>query len=105
MMAIFTLLFSRIANVPTGGVPYPVFAFVGLVPVDDVRERASAARRTASSATQNLVSKVYFPRLVIPAARCSRWVPDFVIGSAVLFVIMAVFGFMPPPDGGAAPCS
>ena len=51
---------------------------------------------------QNLVSKVYFPRLVIPAGAVFTWVPDFVIGSALLFVIMAIFGFMPPLDGRAA---
>ena len=45
---------------------------------------------------QNLVSKVYFPRLVIPAGAVLAWIPDFVIGSAVLFVIMAIYGFAPP---------
>ena len=95
MMGIFTLLFSRIANVPTGGVPYPVFAFVGLVPWTMF---ANATSRLGSSlvGNQNLVSKVYFPRLVIPAAAVLAWVPDFVIGSVFLFVIMAIYGFVPP---------
>ena len=42
------------------------------------------------------VSKVYFPRLVIPAGAVMTWVPDFVISSGLLFVLMAVFKFMPP---------
>ena len=97
MMGIFTLLFSRIANVPTDGVPYPVFAFVGLVPWTMF---ASAAASSGASlvGNQNLVSKVYFPRLVIPAGAVLAWIPDFVISSVLLFVLMAVFGFMPPLD-------
>jgi lipopolysaccharide transport system permease protein len=95
LMGIFTLLFSRIANVPTGGVPYPVFAFAALVPWTMF---ASAAAGSGASlvGNQNLVSKVYFPRLVIPSAAVLAWIPDFVIGSVLLFVIMAIFGFMPP---------
>jgi lipopolysaccharide transport system permease protein len=95
LMGIFTLLFSRIADVPTGGVPYPVFAFAGLVPWTMF---ASAAAGSGASlvGNQNLVSKVYFPRLVIPAAAVLAWIPDFVIGSVLLFVIMGIFGFMPP---------
>ena len=52
MMGIFTLLFSRIADVPTGGVPYPVFAFVGPRAVDDVRERDGGLGRAAWWATR-----------------------------------------------------
>src|SRR4051794_1946987 len=95
LMAIFTLLFSRIANVPTGGVPYPVFAFVGLIPWTLFANGATGSGASLVG-NQNLVSKVYFPRLVIPVAAVIAWIPDFVIGSAVLFVIMAIFGFMPP---------
>ncbi|MDH5225617.1 MAG: ABC transporter permease [Actinomycetota bacterium] len=95
LMGIFTLLFSRIADVPTGDVPYPVFAFVGLVPWTMF---ASATTSSGASlvGNQNLVSKVYFPRLVIPAGAVLTWVPDFVISSALLFGVMAVFGFAPP---------
>lgn len=94
MMGIFTLVFSRIANVPTGGVPYPVFAFAGLVPWTMF---ASAVGDSANSlvGNSNLVAKVYFPRLVIPAGAVVAWIPDFVIGSAVLFGVMAVYGFAP----------
>jgi lipopolysaccharide transport system permease protein len=95
MMGIFTLLFSRIANVPTGGVPYPVFAFVALVPWT-MFASATAGSGSSLVGNQNLVSKVYFPRLLIPAGAVLAWVPDFLIGSALLFVIMAVFGFVPP---------
>src|SRR4051794_34801889 len=95
LMGIFTLLFSRIANVPTGGVPYPVFAFVGLVPWT-LFSNCAASSGSSLVGNQNLVSKVYFPRLVIPAGATCAGIPDFVISSVFLFVIMAIFGYMPP---------
>ena len=102
LMAIFTLLFSRIANVPTGDVPYPVFAFVALVPWT-MFANATAGSGSSLVGNQNLVSKVYFPRLVIPAGAVLAWIPDFVIGSGILFVIMAVFGFGPPVTAALLP--
>jgi lipopolysaccharide transport system permease protein len=94
LMGAFTLVFSRIANVPTQGIPYPVFAFTGLVPWTMFSNALGASSNSLVNST-NLVSKVYFPRLVIPAAAVLAWVPDFVIGSAVLFVIMAIYGLAP----------
>lgn len=95
MMGIFTLLFGRIANVDTGNVPYPVFAFVGLVPWS-MFANATAGSGASLVGNQNLVSKVYFPRLVIPVGAVCAWVPDFLISSAILFAVMAIFGFVPP---------
>ena len=96
MMGVFTLLFSKIANVPTGGVPYPVFAFVALVPWS-LFASATAASGGSLVGNQTLVSRVYFPRLVIPASAVLEWVPDFAIGSIILFGLMAGYGFVPPP--------
>jgi lipopolysaccharide transport system permease protein len=95
MMGVFTLLFSKIADVPTDGVPYPIFAFAALVPWTLF---ASGAAGSGASlvGNYNLVSKVYFPRLVIPASAILAWVPDFVISSILLFALMAAFGFVPP---------
>jgi lipopolysaccharide transport system permease protein len=95
MMAIFTLLFSKVANVPTGGVPYPVFAFVGLVPWTLFSNGVSSSGNSLVG-SQNLVTRVYFPRLVIPSAAVLAWLPDFVISAVFVFVIMAIFSFMPP---------
>jgi lipopolysaccharide transport system permease protein len=95
MMGVFTLLFSRVAKVPTQGVPYPVFAFTALVPWNLF---ASAVSDSANSLVINssLVSKVHFPKLVIPGGSVLAWIPDFCIGSGMLFVIMAIHGFPPP---------
>lgn len=95
MMGIFTLLFGRILNVPTGDVPYPVFVFVALVPWT-LFSNAAAGAGGSLVGNQNLISRVYFPRLVIPAGAVLAWVPDFLVSSVILFVIMAVFGFVPP---------
>jgi lipopolysaccharide transport system permease protein len=95
LMSIFTLLFGRIADVPTGGIPYPVFAFAALVPWT-MFASATVSSGNSLVGNQNLVSKVYFPRLVIPTGAVLAWIPDFVIGSGILFVIMAVFGYVPP---------
>lgn len=95
MMGIFTLLFGRIVDVDTDGVPYPVFAFAALVPWT-MFASATASSGASLVGNQNLVSKVYFPRLTIPAAAVMAWVPDFVVSGVLLFIIMAIFGFMPP---------
>lgn len=95
MMGVFTLLFNRIAKVPTEGVAYPVFAFAGLVPWNLF---ASSVGDSANSLVlnANLVSKVHFPKLVIPGGALLAWIPDFFIGSGMLFVMMAIYGFAPP---------
>src|SRR4051812_18929881 len=95
LMAIFTLLFSRIANVPTGNVPYPIFAFVGLVPWT-LFANGAAGSGNSLVGNQNLVSKVHFPRLAIPTGAILAWIPDFLISSLFLFFIMAIFRFVPP---------
>lgn len=95
LMGIFTLLFGTIANVPTGGIPYPVFALTALVPWS-LFANATAGSGSSLLINQNLVSKTYFPRLVIPASAVFAWIPDFIISSVILFVVMAVYGFLPP---------
>jgi lipopolysaccharide transport system permease protein len=94
MMGIFTVVFSRIGNIKTGDVPYPVFAFAGLVPWTMF---ANAVGDSSNSLVMNssLVSKVYFPRLLIPTSAVLAWVPDFVVGTTVLFVIIGVYGIVP----------
>ena len=94
-MAIFTLLFSRIVGVPTGGIPYPVFALAALVPWT-MFANATAGSGQSLIADQSLVTKVYFPRLVIPISAILAWVPDFLIGSGLLGITMVIFGFVPP---------
>jgi len=95
MMGIFTLLFDRIASVPTGDVPYPIFVLVGLVPWT-LFSNATARSGASLVSDQTLISRVYFPRLVIPAGAALAWIPDFIISSVILLVMMGLFGFAPP---------
>lgn len=92
-MLIFTLVFGRLVDVPADG-PYPLFAFAGLLPWGFF---ANAVTNSAASvvASANLVTKVYFPRMIIPASATLAALMDFLIGLAVLALLMAWYG-MPP---------
>ncbi len=103
LVALFTLVFTRIASLTIGTtVPYPVFAFTGLLPW---MLFASIVPTSASSLVSNssLVSKIYFPRLVIPIGSVISRTPDFVISSVMLLVIMAIYGYVPPPTAVLLP--
>jgi lipopolysaccharide transport system permease protein len=96
LIALFTLVFTRIAHF-TGavGVPYPVFAFTGLLPW---LLFANIVPSSANSIVQNsaLVSKVYFPRVAIPIGSVVARTPDFLISSVLLLVVMGLYRFTPP---------
>jgi lipopolysaccharide transport system permease protein len=87
---IFALFFGRLASIPSDGVPYPVFALAGLVPwvfVSGAVTQASASL----VADANLVSKVYFPRMVVPAARILSLLVDLAIATAVLLAFVIAY--------------
>ncbi len=93
-MVVFSLFFGRLAGVPSDGVPYPVFAYVALVPWTFFANGLSLS--TASLVTsQNLVKKVYFPRMAIPVAAVLAGLVDFALASAVLLGMMLHFGIVP----------
>jgi lipopolysaccharide transport system permease protein len=92
-MLIFTLVFGRLVDVPADG-PYPLFAFAGLLPWTFF---ANAVTNCATSVvtSANLITKVYFPRMIIPGAATVAALMDFVIGMGVLAVLM-VWYQVPP---------
>ena len=94
MMAIYSVFFDRLAKVPSGGFPYPLFIFSGLLPWQLF---ASAVADCGNSlvANQNLITKVYFPRLVIPIAAVLPRLVDFVCAFIVLLGMMLYFGVSP----------
>lgn len=94
LMGIFTVVFSRIGNVHTRGVPYPVFALAGLVPWT-MFSNALGDSSNSLVLNSSLVSKVYFPRILIPASAVLAWVPDFIVGTAVLFSVIGLYGIVP----------
>jgi lipopolysaccharide transport system permease protein len=94
MVAIFTLLLGKIGNVPTGGLPYPLFAFAAMVPWQ-VFSKALTEGSMSLAANRSLVTKVYFPRVLMPAAAVFGGTVDFGIILAILLGMMIWFGFVP----------
>jgi lipopolysaccharide transport system permease protein len=93
-MLVFSLFFGRLAHVPSDGVPYPLFAFTGLVPWTFF---ANAITQSSNSliGSQHLITKVYFPRLVIPIASVFSGIIDFVIAFIVLIGMILYYGITP----------
>ncbi len=87
-MLVFTLFFGRLAKLPSQGLPYPVFYFAALVPWTYF---SSALQMTTSVVVDNqrLITKVYFPRLILPISAALSGLVDFSIG----FVVLAIFTF------------
>jgi lipopolysaccharide transport system permease protein len=93
-MVVFSLFFGRLAKVPSDGVPYPVFSFVALVPWTFF---ANGLTLSANSlvVNQQLVTKVYFPRIAIPMATVLAGLVDFALAFVVLLGMMVWYGITP----------
>jgi len=93
-MVVFSVFFGRLAKLPSDGIPYPVFAFAALLPW-----QLFAFSLTESSnslvGSQNLITKVYFPRLIIPMSSVLAGIVDFAIAFAVLLGLMFYYGIRP----------
>ena len=93
-MVIFSLFFGRLANVPSDGVPYPVFSFTALVPwTFFANALAQASNSLVSNA--NMIKKIYFPRLALPIATVLAGIIDFAVAFIVLLGIMLFYGLVP----------
>ncbi|PYP75193.1 MAG: phosphate ABC transporter permease [Gemmatimonadetes bacterium] len=93
-MLVFSLFFGRLAKVPSQGVPYPLFALAALVPWTFF---ANGLTQSANSVvlSQNLITKVYFPRLAIPLATVLAGALDFVLAFVLLLVFLIAYGIAP----------
>ena len=91
MMIVFTLFFGRLAGMPSDGVPYPVFAYAGLLPWIFF---SNAVNTSGNSLVGNssLITKVYFPRMIIPIAAVSAGLVDFIIAFGLLVLLMFYYG-------------
>ena len=93
-MIIFSWVFGNLANLPSDGVPYPLFAYAAILPWNLFSQ--SLGRSTQSVVgNSNLLKKVYFPRLVIPTASTLAVLVDFVVAFFVYIALMAYFGEAP----------
>ena len=94
-MGVFTIFFGRLAKLPSQGLPYPVFYFAALVPWAYFASALNSCTNIVVS-NQHVITKVYFPRLVLPlAAVCSPLI-DFAIGLVIMFILTLSFGIRPP---------
>jgi lipopolysaccharide transport system permease protein len=93
-MVVFTIFFGNLAGVGSDGLPYPIFSYAALLPWTFFAQGLSQSSDSLV-ASANLVRKVYFPRLVIPAASVLAGVVDFAIAFVVLFALMAYYGIWP----------
>ncbi len=93
-MIVFTIFFGNLAGVGSDGLPYPLFSYAALLPWTFFAQGLSQASDSLVGSA-NLVRKVYFPRLVIPAASVIGGVVDFAIAFIVLVALMAWYGIRP----------
>ena len=89
-MLLFTLLFGRWANMPSDGVPYPLFAFAALIPWTFFSNAVSTSANSLVGNT-HLIGKVYFPRLLIPLASIGVGLVDLAVALAVILGLMAFY--------------
>lgn len=94
-MVIFTLLFGKLAKMPSDGIPYPLFSYSGLI-LWIYFSGALTHASTSLVSNANMLTKVYFPRIFYPAAPAISGLLDYLIALIVLFVMMVVYGFIPP---------
>lgn len=92
-MVVFSIFFGRLARIPSDGAPYPVFAFAALVPWAFF---SSGVTQSANSLVHsgNLITKVYFPRLLVPMGRVLAGFPDLALSFTVLLGMAAWYGIL-----------
>src|SRR6202790_2100323 len=94
-MGVFTIFFGRLAKLPSQGLPYPVFYFAALVPWAYFAQALSNCTNIVV-ANQHVITKVYFPRLILPLAAVCSGVVDLAIGFVVMIILTLSFGIHPP---------
>jgi lipopolysaccharide transport system permease protein len=93
-MVVFTVVFGRIAKLPSHGIPYPILVFAAMLPWQFFANSLSEASNSLVL-NNNLISKVYFPRLIIPAGAMITSLVDLLISAALLGLLMIWYQFFP----------
>lgn len=94
MMVVFSIFFGALAKIPSEGIPYPLFNFAALLPWTLFAE--GLTRSTTSMITNaNIMTKVYFPRLLMPISGVLSPLVDFAAAFSILIIIMIYYGFVP----------
>lgn len=95
-MLVLTIVFGKLGKMPSGGVPYPILVFCGILPWQFFSMALSESGSSLVN-NSNLISKVYFPRLVVPASSVITSFVDFLISAVFLVALMIWYRFVPPP--------
>jgi lipopolysaccharide transport system permease protein len=93
-LIVFTVIFGKLAKLPSNGVPYPILVFAAMLPWQFFANALSECSNSLIS-NSNLVSKVYFPRLIVPASAVVVSFIDFLISSSILVALMIWYKFVP----------
>jgi len=96
MMLVFTIFFGRLVGVPSDGLPYSIFVYTALLPWQ-LFSRALTDSSTSLVANERLITKVYFPRLLIPLSAVLASLLDFAISFVLLVGMMVFYGIVPTP--------
>ena len=89
-MIIFTVIFGRLAKIPSEGFPYPVFVYTGLLPWTFFANALTSSGNSLVGSS-HLISKVYFPRLIIPLSSVGAGLVDLMISTGILFLLMLFY--------------
>lgn len=93
-LVVFTIVFGRVAKLPSGGAPYTLLVLAGLLPWQFFSQAVASSAASLLSSS-GLVSKVYFPRLLIPVAATATALVDFAIASILMAGVMLYYRFLP----------
>jgi lipopolysaccharide transport system permease protein len=93
-MVVFTIVFGQLAKLPSQGAPYPILVFSAMLPWQFFANSLSECSNSLIS-NANLISKVYFPRLVVPTSAVVVSFVDFMISGMILLALMAWYNFVP----------
>ena len=93
-MVVFTVVFGQLAKLPSEGVPYPILVFSAMLPWQFFSNALSECSNSLIS-NANLISKVYFPRLIVPASAVIVSFVDFLVSGMIMLALMAWYNFVP----------
>jgi len=96
-MVVFSIFFGELAGIPSDGVPYPIFTFAALIPWELFSHALSVGSRSLVQ-NSNMITKIYFPRVILPLASVLAGVVDFLFAFLVLAGMMIYYGITPPAN-------
>ncbi len=97
-MVVFTIVFGKFGKIPSENIPYPIFVYVGLLFWQFFSSTLSEVSDSLV-ANKSIITKVYFPRLILPLSSVVTRVVDFFVASVLLLVLMIYYGFLPHVGG------